>query len=333
MKYMNKPVKTALLKLAAALALTPLTAQAADVNISIGSCPVGCTAYTWSAGIADVVNRNVTGVRMTAEETKGYVANIKLLQKGELEASMATSLSSYEAYTGTGNFKDGEKGQIMSWIAIAPVAMHVITLADSGVKTLADLKGKRIGMGQPGGTSMLDANAFMETLGLKADTDFKPFRVRLGNMVSMLADGNLDVALWNGSFPLPPVKKLTAQRKINLIPISDGVYTKHNAAYAPYFRVSIPGKLYDGVDNPTPSFGLANGMVIQKKIPDELVYNMTKAIFENLDKLKGVHPAFGKVNKDTVLNGFGAPLHPGALKYYREIGVTGIEDFVKRTSK
>lgn len=333
MKSTTRIMNKAILAVASGLALTPMAAQAADINISIGSCPVGCTAYTWSAGIADVVNRNVKGVRMTAEETKGYVANIKLLQKGELEASMATSLSSYEAYTGTGNFTGSEKGQIMSWMAIAPVAMHVITLADSGINSLADLKGKRIGMGQPGGTSMLDANAFMQTLGLKADADFKPFRVRLGNMVSMLADGNLDAALWNGSFPLPPVKKLTAQRKIKLVSVPEDIYKKHNAAYAPYFRIAIPAKTYQGIDNATPSFGLANGMVIQKKIPDALVYNMTKAIFENLGKLKGVHPAFGRVNKDTVLNGFGAPLHPGALKYYREIGVTGIEEFVKRTSK
>lgn len=331
MKTIHQYIKKPLVAIAASLMISPFIAQAADLNISIGSCPVGCTAYTWSAGIADVVNRNVEGVRMTAEETKGYVANIKLLQKGDLEASMATSLSSYEAYTGTGNFTGSEKGQIMSWMAIAPVAMHIITLTDSGINSLDDLKGKRIGMGQPGGTSMLDANAFMETLGLKADTDFKPFRVRLGNMVSMLTDGNLDAALWNGSFPLPPVKKLTAQRDIRLIPIPDDVYKKHNEAYAPYFRLSIPGGLYQNVDGDTPTFGLANGMVIQKKIPDELVYNMTKAIFENLDKLAGVHPALGRITKDTVLNGFGAPLHPGALKYYREIGVTGIEEFVKRT--
>ncbi|UCE31158.1 MAG: TAXI family TRAP transporter solute-binding subunit [Burkholderiales bacterium] len=324
---------TRALLFATALSAAPVAGLAADVNISIGSCPVGCTAYTWSAGIADVINRNVEGVRMNAEETKGYVANIKLLQRGELEASMATSLSAYQAYAATGNYKGGEKGQILSWMAIVPVAMHVVTLADSPVKTLADLKGKRVGMGQPGGVSMLDADLLMETLGLKPDADFKPFRVRLGNMVSMLADGNLDAALWNGSFPLPPVKKLTAERAIRLVPVSDELFTKLQAANPPYFRLNIPGKLYDGVDQPTPTYGLSNGMVILKSVPEDLVYRMTKAIFENLDKLKGVHPAFGRVTKETVLNGFGAPLHPGALKYYREIGVPGIEEFVKRTSQ
>jgi len=307
--------------------------HAADLNLSIGSCPVGCTAYTWSAGIAEVINNNVDGVRVTAEETKGYVANIKLMQKDEIEISMATSLSSYQAYAATGPYEGSDKGEILSWMAIAPVAMHVITLKDGPVQSLEDLKGKRVGMGQPGGVSMLDADAMMGVLGLTPDTDFEPFRIRLGGMADGLADGNLDAALWNGSFPLPPVVKLTAGRDIQLIPISDDFFDKMRAEYPPYFRLSIPGGLYKGVDDATPTFGLANGMVLSKDVPEDIVYNMTKAIFENLEGLKAVHPAFGRVSKDSVLNGFGAPLHPGALKYYREIGVPGIEEFVARTAE
>ena len=306
--------------------------SAADTKLSIGSCPIGCTAFTWSAGIADVINNNVDGVSVTAEETKGYVANIKLLQNKELEISMATTLSSFQAYAATGPYKGMEKGKILSWMGIAPVAMHIITLEGSGINTMEDLKGKRIGMGQPGGVSMLDADAMMDTLGLKEGPDFKAFRLKLGAMANSLADGNLDAALWNGSFPLPPVKKLIASRKVKLIPIPDAFFAKHQAKYPPYARLSIPGGTYNGIENDTPSFSLANGMVISKDVPTDLVYQMTKAIFENLENLKAVHPAFGRVTKDTILNGFGAPLHPGALKYYREIDVPGIEDFVKRTS-
>jgi len=317
----------------AASLLSSPAVLAADLNLSIGSCPVGCTAYTWSAGIAEVINNNVEGVRVTAEETKGYVANIKLMQKDQIEISMATSLSSYQAYAATGPYEGSDKGEILSWMAIAPVAMHVITLKDGPVQSLADLKGKRVGMGQPGGVSMLDADAMMGILGLTPDTDFEPFRIRLGGMADGLADGNLDAALWNGSFPLPPVVKLTAGRDIKLIPISDEIYDKMRAEYPPYFRLSIPGGLYKGVEEATPTFGLANGMVLSKDVPEDIVYNMTKAIFENLEGLKAVHPAFGRVTKESVLNGFGAPLHPGALKYYREIGVPGIEEFATRTAE
>ncbi|MFK7881460.1 TAXI family TRAP transporter solute-binding subunit [Roseobacter sp.] len=314
---------------AAAALLAPIAAQADDF-FSIGSCPVGCTAYTWSAGIADVINKNIAGVEATAEETKGYVANIKLLQDEEIEASMATTLSSYEAYAATGPYEGGEPGKILSWMAIAPVGMHVIALEGGPVNTLADLKGKRVGMGQPGGVSMLDANVLMEMV---AGDDFEAFRVRLGDMVDMLSDGNIDAALWNGSFPLPPVIKLSAQRDVKLIPISDEFYADLSAKYPPYFRLAIPGGTYEDVAADTPTYGLANGLVISADVSEDRVYAMTKAIFESLDDLAGVHPAFGRVTKETVLNGFGAPLHPGALKYYREIGVPGIEEFVARVGE
>lgn len=313
-------------------AISGFSTANAKTQISIGSCPVGCTAYTWSAGIADIINKNVKDVQVTAEETKGYVANVKLLNSGDLEAAMATTLSSYGAYKATGIYKGGTPGQILSWLSIAPVAMHVITIDGGPVKTLADLKGKRVGMGQPGGVSMLDADAMMEQLGLTSGTDFKDFRVRLGNMVNMLSDGNLDAALWNGSFPLPPVIKLGAKHKVKLLPISDDFYNDLRKKFPPYFRLSIPAGTYKGIDTATPTYGLGNALVVSAKVPEEVVYNMTKAVMTNLDKLKGVHPAFGRVNKSTVLNGFGAPLHPGALRYYREAGVPGIEEFVQRTS-
>ena len=312
--------------IAAVTVITPVAAQAEF--LSIGSCPVGCTAYTWSAGIADVINKNVEGIEVTAEETKGYVANINLLQDSEIEASMATSLSSYEAWAATGPYEGSEPGKILSWMSIAPVGMHIIALDGGPINSLADLKGKRVGMGQPGGVSMLDANALM---GMVAGEDFEPFRVRLGDMVDMLSDGNIDAALWNGSFPLPPVIKLSAQRDVKLIPISDEFYAEISAKYPPYFRLSIPGGTYEDVAGDTPTYGLANGLVISADVSEDRVYQMTKAIFESLDDLAGVHPAFGRVSKETVLNGFGAPLHPGALKYYREIGVPGIEEFVART--
>ena len=241
---------------------------------------------------------------------------------------MATSLSAYEAWAATGNYAGTEPGKILSWMSIAPVAMHIITTEGSGVASVADLKGKRIGMGQPGGVSMLDANVLMAKV---AGEDFEPFRVRLGDMVDMLGDGNIDAALWNGSFPLAPVIKLAATRDLTLIPIDDAFFADLQAEYPPYFRLSIPGGTYEDVADDVPTYGLANGLVISADVPEERVYEMTKAVFDNLDALAGVHPAFAKMSKDTVLNGFGSPLHPGALRYYREIGVPGIEEFVART--
>ncbi|MEQ8319264.1 MAG: TAXI family TRAP transporter solute-binding subunit [Rhodospirillales bacterium] len=324
-------LKTVTFAVSIAAATSISVSAYAKTPVSIGSCPVGCTAYTWAAGIADVINKNVDAVQATAEETKGYVANVKLMSKGEMEAGMANSLSAYSAFKAEAPFANAKPGAVMSWLSIAPMAVHIITLKDGPVKTVDDLKGKRIGMGQPGGTSMLDAEALVAGLGLKPGTDFKDFRVRLGNMVDMLSDGNLDAAIWNGSFPLPPVIKLAAQHQVSLVPIPDAVYERVSSKYPPYFKINIPAKTYTTVETPTATYGLGNALVISASLPEDIVYDMTKAIMTNLDTLKGVHPALGRVSKETVLNGFAAPLHPGALRYYREIGVPGIEDFVKRT--
>jgi len=332
MKTTRTQLKAFAFAVTALAAASGLTSAHAKTPISIGSCPVGCTAYTWAAGIADVINKNVNEVQATAEETKGYVANVKLISKGEMEAGMANSLSAFSAFKAEGPFKDAKPGLVLSWISIAPMAVHIITLKGGSVKSVNDLKGKRVGMGQPGGTSMLDAEALVEALDLTPGKDFKDYRVRLGNMVNMLSDGNLDAAIWNGSFPLPPVIKLGAQHEVNLVPIPDTVYKRVEAKFPPYFQLSIPAKTYKGIDTPTPTYGLGNALVISAKVPDAVVYEMTKAIMTNLGKLKGVHPALGRINKGTVLSGFAAPLHPGALRYYREIGVPGIEDFVKRTA-
>lgn len=314
--------------LIAAAALAAPTLGSAQEYISIGSCPVTCTAYIWSAGITDVINNNVDGVTATAEETAGYVSNIALVQNGELEAAMATSLSAYEAYTATGNYVGTQPGRIMAWMAIAPVAMHVITVEGGSVDSLAAMKGKRVGMGQPGGVSMLDADIMMTRL---AGEDFSPFRVNLGEMVDMLSDGNLDVALWNGSYPLAPVIRLASQRPMRLLSVPDDFFAALQKDYPPYFRLSIPGGTYAGVPEDTPTFGLSNGLVVSADVPEQLVYAMTKAVFENLETLRRVHAGFNSLSPETVLDGFSSPLHPGALRYYREIGVPGIEEFVVRT--
>ena len=135
-----------------------------------------------------------------------------------------------------------------------------------------------------------------------------------------------------GASPLPPVIKLGSQHPVKLIPIPDDVFETLNAKVPPYFRNEIPGGSYKGIPEVVPSYGLANGLVIDADVDEDLVYRMTRAIYENLAGLKGVHPAFGSVTKATVLNGFGAPLHPGALRFYREIEVPGIEEFVNRTA-
>lgn len=316
------------LGVAAVISIAALAAEAAEKTyVSFGSCPVGCTSYTWTAGIADVLNRKIKGIEAVAEATKGYIDNARLLSKGEIQVGMATTASAVDAYEGRGAFKGIEAGRVLSWMSIAPTYMHVLTLPGSTISSLADLKGKKVGMGQPGGTSLIDNQALMSTLGLVEGKDYKAFKIRLGPMVDGLADGNIDVVLWDGSIPLGPVIKLTATHDIKLLEISDAELETLQAKYPAFFRVTIPAGLYKSVDSDVRVYGNGNAMTIDSKMPEDLVYEMTKVILTNLKTLAKVHPALAKLSKETVLNGFSVPLHPGALRYYREIGVPGIEEF------
>jgi TRAP transporter TAXI family solute receptor len=326
------------MKLLKILALSALSlgavapAMAQDTFVSIGSNPVGNTAYQWAAGIADLINRNVDGVQMTAEGTKGYVANVRLMLDSQIEAGFSNSKLAYEAYLGEGDYADVEPGQILSWMSIAPIVQHVVVMEDSDIMDLSDLAGKRIGIGQPGGTSMLDAEILLEAIGLTPGEDFTDFRVNLGQMETMLSDGQIDAFMWNGSIPLPPIIKLTSQNDIRILPIPTDVSDAIRAQYPAYSEGDLPANTYEDQPDAVPSYRLGNVLLIRADVDEEIVYQATKTVMENLDHMATVHPAWGRVSADSILGGFNAPLHPGALRYYREAGVPGIEEFVTRTA-
>ena len=307
-----------------------LASQAhADTYLSIGSNPVGNTAYQWAAGISDVVNKNVSGVQAAAEGTKGYVANVQLMLDGKVEAGFSNTKLAYEAHHAEGDYAGQKPGQIMGWMSIKPIIMHVIVMDNSDIKSIADLKGKRVGMGQPGGTSMLDADFLMRTNGLEPGKDFKDFRVKLPAMVNMLGDGQLDALIWNGSPPMPPVIKLKSQHKVRILDIPREISAKIRASSAAYTKGDLPANTYADQPKDVMSYRLGNVLLIKSDVPEEIVYQSTKAVMENLDFMGKVHPAWKKVSKEGIINGFTIPLHPGALRYYREAGVPGIDEFAK----
>ena len=312
-------------------AVGPVLAQ--DTFVSIRSNPVGNTAYQWAAGISDLVNRNVAGVQMTAEGTKGYVANVRLMLDGQIEAGFSNSKLAYEAFNAEGAYADVDPGQILSWMSIAPIVQHVVVLENSDIMVLSDLAGKRVGIGQPGGTSMLDAEFLLAALNLTPGEDFTEFRVPLGQMVEMLSDGQIDAFMWNGSIPLPPIIKLKSQNTIRILPIPTDVSDAIRAKYPAYSKGDLPANTYADQPEAIPSYRLGNVLLIRADVPEEIVYQATKVVMENLDHMATVHPAWSRVSAESILGGFNAPLHPGALRYYRELGVPGIEEFVARTEK
>ena len=316
----------------AALSLMFASSAIAETYLSIGSNPVGNTAYQWAAGISELVNKNVSGVKAAAEGTKGYVANVQLMLDGKVEAGFSNTRLAYEAHHAQGSYEGQKKGQIVGWMSVKPIYMQVVVKADSDIKSLSDLRGKRVGMGQPGGTSMLDADLLMETVGLTPGQDFTEFRVKLPTMVDMLGDNQLDALIWSGTPPMPPVIKLKSQHDVRFLDIPREISEKIMKVSPAYTKGDLKANVYADQPNEVKSYMLGNVLLIKADVPEEIVYQATKAVMENLDFMASVHPAWKTVEKDAIVNGFTIPVHPGALRYYREAGVAGIEEFAKRVA-
>jgi TRAP transporter TAXI family solute receptor len=316
----------------AALSLMFASSAIAETYLSIGSNPVGNTAYQWAAGISELVNKNVSGVKAAAEGTKGYVANVQLMLDGKVEAGFSNTRLAYEAHHAQGSYQGQKKGQIVGWMSVKPIYMQVVVKADSDIKSLSDLRGKRVGMGQPGGTSMLDADLLMETVGLTPGQDFTEFRVKLPTMVDMLGDNQLDALIWSGTPPMPPVIKLKSQHDVRFLDIPRDISEKIMKVSPAYTKGDLKANVYADQPNEVKSYMLGNVLLIKADVPEEIVYQATKAVMENLDFMASVHPAWKTVEKDAIVNGFTIPVHPGALRYYREAGVAGIEEFAKRVA-
>jgi TRAP transporter TAXI family solute receptor len=310
----------------AAVSLMFASSAIAETYLSIGSNPVGNTAYQWAAGISELVNKNVSGVKAAAEGTKGYVANVQLMLDGKVEAGFSNTRLAYEAHHAQGSYEGQKKGQIVGWMSVKPIYMQVV------VKAVSDLRGKRVGMGQPGGTSMLDADLLMETVGLTPGQDFTEFRVKLPTMVDMLGDNQLDALIWSGTPPMPPVIKLKSQHDVRFLDIPRDISEKIMKVSPAYTKGDLKANVYADQPNEVKSYMLGNVLLIKADVPEEIVYQATKAVMENLDFMASVHPAWKTVEKDAIVNGFTIPVHPGALRYYREAGVAGIEEFAKRVA-
>lgn len=295
-------------------------------NISIGSSPAGQAAYTMCAGIADVVNKAGLGTTVTAEETGGFPVNVQLMMNGDIEFGFINNFMMQQVYSATGAYSQYEAEQVYSVLTLGPAEMHIIVPVDSDIESIYDFHGKRIGVGQPGGVVLDVTTMFLDAIGYKED-DFERLDINLANQCEYMQDGQLDAIMWIGNYPLAAVTSLTTTKDVRFLDIDDEAVAKMQEKCSVIEKCIIPAGTYKGVDKDINSFCMRNMLVAHKDVSNEAVYQMTKAIMENVEVLGAVHAAMGKISKDTVTLGMTAdtPLHPGALRYYREIGVEGVD--------
>ena len=296
--------------------------------ISIGANPSGQTAYTWAAGIADVINKAGLGMTATAEETSGYPVNVQLMYNGEIEFGFVNNMMLEQAYNATDSYSDYDPGQILGIMTMSPTEMHVLTLAGSGVESVRGFAGKRVGIGQPGGISREVAIMMLEAAGY-GEGDFERIEVNLATQVEYLQDGQLDVLIWFGSAALPAITELCATKDVVFLDIDEDVIDNLRQAHPTMERCTIADGTYTDQTGDIQTFCLRNTLAVSANVSNECVYQVTKLIMENVEALSAVHGALGNISPDTVLTGLTAdtPLHPGALRYYQEIGVAVLDKF------
>jgi hypothetical protein len=300
--------------------------QAADqIFVTIGTGGVTGVYYPTGGAICRLVNktRKEHGIRCSVESTGGSVYNLNMIAAGELDMGVAQSDWQYHAYNGTSKFKDkGPNKDLRAVFSVHPEPFTVVARADSGIKDFKDLKGKRVNIGNPGSGQRGTMEVVMGALGW-TKKDFKlASELKSAEQSKALCDNKIDAMVFTVGHPSGSIKEASTSCDSVLVTVTGPEIDKLVADNAYYRMATIPGGMYRGTDSDTNTFGVGATFVTSSKVSEDVIYNVVKAVFENFDQFKKLHPSFSVLKKEEMIkDGLSAPLHKGAVKYYKEAGL------------
>jgi len=280
---------------------------------------MGGAYYPVGVGLSEIFLKAIPEVETRVEVTGGTVENPGLVDLGDSDIGLANKDMAYFAYTGQAPFESEHKNLRGLFNGFAPGVVHYAVLESSGIQNLADLKGKRIAVGPQGNSTSLFLEKVLNTLGYTWD-DITPSYLSFSEGMQALADGKVDMAIASAGPPVSAVQELAATGKeFRLLNFDDDFRAKFLEAYPYYIEYIIPKETYNLPEDVT-TVATQNMVMINANLDEELVYKMTKAIFENLDSLKSAAPAAADITLENAPK-TDIPLHPGAERYYKEAGV------------
>ncbi|SCC94380.1 TRAP transporter solute receptor, TAXI family [Thiomonas sp. X19] len=301
-------------------AATAVQVHAAEF-ITIATGGTSGVYYPLGVALSQVYTKAIPSAKTAVQATKGSVENLNLLEAGRAEVGFSLGDSLSDAWKG-----DAEAGfkaplkKLRTMAAIYPNYVQIVASADSGIKTLADLKGKRIAVGAPKSGTELNARAILKAAGLSyadfAKVEYLPF----GESVELMKNRQLDATFQSAGLGVSSLRDLAATQKIVVVAILAEVVAK--VGDAAYQAGMIPANTYEGQATEVPTAAIRNFLVTREGLSDEMVYQMTKAMFTHLPELVAAHAAAKAINLQMAAKGSPVPLHPGAEKYYREVGVS-----------
>jgi len=289
--------------------------------LSIATGGTGGVYYPYGGGIAKVLNENLPNVRATAEVTAASVDNLKLIRDSRADIAFTLADTLADAVAGRGAF-EGRPVPAASLAVLYSNYTQVVTTAASGITSIAGLKGRVVSIGAPGSGTEVIALRMLGAAGLDASRDVTRQRLGASESAGALKDGKVDAFFFSGGLPTAAIQDLahTPGLTIRLIPSGDVLEPLRRTFGELYFPLEIPANAYRGEDRAIPSVGVANVLVVNKSMPDDLAYDVTRVLFEKRTELASIHPEAANLSLDRARVGSPADYHPGALKYYREHG-------------
>ncbi len=311
--------------LALGLMVSPTPVVAKTTFVTIGTGGITGVYYPTGGAIARIVNkkRKVYGLRCTVESTGGSVFNVNAIMAGDLEFGVVQSDRQFQAMKGLAEWKDkGPQKDLRAVFTVHPESITLVAANDAGIKSINDLRGKRVNIGNPGSGQRQNSIDGLTNAGIDYKKDLKAEGVKAAEAPGLLQDGRIDAFFYTVGHPSGAIKEATAgRRKVHFVSITK--VDKLLKKYPYYAKAVIPIKLYPGATNTkdVQTFGVKATFVTSAKVPDRVVYAVTKEVFDNFESFKKLHPAYQVLTKQNMLEGMSAPIHPGAMKYYKESGL------------
>ena len=316
---MKKFLKISSLLLVAAVMLASCSKNAKkDYILATGG--TGGTYYPFGGAIANIWNTKIENMNVTAQATGASAENLRLINKGEAEYAIVQNDVMDYAYNGTDLFAGEKLANIMTIGTLYPEVVQIAVSKDSGIKSVADFKGKRISVGDAGSGVEFNAKQIMEGYGLTFD-DIKKSNLSFKESAEGIQNGTLDGCFVTAGVPNAALQELAFTAGLTLVPVDGEAAKKICEKYGYYTQTTIPGGTYKGTDDDTPALAIKATLAVISILDEQTVYEMTKALFENLNELATAHAKGKEVSAKAAVTGVSVPFHPGAKKYFKEIGL------------
>lgn len=305
------------------MTVTATTATAQEKFITIGTGGQTGVYFVVGQSICRLVNRGSAehNLKCTAPSTGGSIANINAIKSGDMDMGVAQSDAQFNAFNGVADFDGAEFGDLRSVFSVHPEPFTIVARADSGIETFTDIVGTRVNVGNPGSGTVATMEVVMDALGISMGDLALASELKPAEQSAALGDNKVDAITYTVGHPNGSIQEATTTVDARIIPV-EGPEIDQLVADNPYYAVAtIPGGMYTGNDEDVTTFGVRATFVTSASVDDETVYQVVKAVFDNFDRFKGLHPAFANLQEEEMISqGLSAPLHPGAERYYKERG-------------